>query len=234
MTPVAKFYKSVDVREENGEWSVRLDGRPLKSPQRTQLAVPNRALAEAIAEEWRAQNKTLDPASMPLTRLAFAARDVASAHRTRLEEEILGFGRTDLLCYRADAPAALVARQAESWDPLLAWAADRLGAKLGVGSGIAYVEQSPESQAALAAAVKGRDTFALVALHGATAITGSVVLGLALLEGRLNAADAFALSRLDERFQNEAWGTDAEAEARALRLGGELAAIEHFLELLRP
>jgi chaperone required for assembly of F1-ATPase len=233
MTPVARFYKSVDVAEANGAFVVRLDGKPLKTPARAVLASSSRALADAIAAEWRGQGQTLDSASMPLTRLAFAAQH-AGAIRDRLEQEIIAFGRSDLLCYRAEAPAALVARQAGAWDPLLAWAEERLGAKLAVGSGIAYVEQSPDSQAALAAAAKTRDTSALVALHGATAITGSLVLALALLQGRLGAAEAFALSRLDEAFQTEAWGRDAEAEARAGRLAAELAAIERFLRLARP
>ena len=234
MTRVAKFYKAVETGEENGRFVVRLDGKPVKTPARTPLALPNAELADAIAGEWRAQKDVLDPTTMPLTRLAYAAIDVAPTHRARLEDEILGYGGSDLLCYRAEAPATLVARQNESWNPLLDWAAERFGARLKTGTGIAFVAQPPESGQAFAKAVRDRGDFALVGLHGAASLTGSLVLGLALTEGRLAADAAFALSCLDETFQAEAWGRDTEAEARAQRLREELAAIERFLKLADP
>jgi len=234
MTRVAKFYKSVDTAKEARGFVVRLDGRPIKTPARNPMTLPTAKLAEAIAEEWRAQSDALDPLTMPLTRLAYAAIDVAPMHRKRLADEILGYGKSDLLCYRAEAPKALAARQNEAWNPLLDWAAERFNARLKTGTGIGYVEQPTDSRVAFAAAVEPRDDFTLTALHGATSLTGSLVLGLALIEGRLAAADAFALSRLDETFQSEAWGKDAEAEARAARLGEELAAMERFLNLARP
>ena len=234
MTRVAKFYKAVETGHEGGAFVVRLDGKPVKTPARTLLALPTRKLADAVAEEWRAQADVLDPMTMPLTRFAYAAIDVAPAHRARLVEETLAYGNSDLLCYRAEAPAALVARQNDAWNPLLDWADQRFGARLRTGTGIAFVEQSAESRQAFARAVEGRDDFALVALHGAASITGSLVLGLAVAEGRLTAAQAFALSILDETFQAEAWGRDAEAVARAERLGAELAAFERFLTLSRP
>ena len=151
---IAKFYKDVDVAEAGDAFVVRLDGKPIKTPHRAVLAVPKRALAEAITKEWRDQAQIVDPATMPLTRLAYAAIDIASAHRARLVDEILAFGRTDLLCYRAETPAALVARQAQGWDSLLDWAGERFGAGLATGTGIAFVEQPPESAAAFAAAVR--------------------------------------------------------------------------------
>lgn len=230
--PVAKFYATVDVGEDGGAFVVRLDGKPTKTPQRALFAVPSRVLADAIAEEWRAQDSHVDPASMPLTRLAYAAIDIAPTHRRRLIEEILAFGRSDLLCYRAEAPAALVGREAQAWDPWLAWAEERFGAQLKSGVGIAFVEQPPESGTAFAAAVESHDHFGLVALHGATSLLGSLVLALALSEGRLDAPEAFALSRLDETFQAEAWGLDAEAEARAARLAKELDALARALRLV--
>ncbi|MGB8363932.1 MAG: ATP12 family protein [Rhizomicrobium sp.] len=229
---IAKFYKDVDVAEAGDAFVVRLDGKPIKTPHRAVLAVPKRALAEAITKEWRDQAQIVDPATMPLTRLAYAAIDIASAHRARLVDEILAFGRTDLLCYRAETPAALVARQAQGWDSLLDWAGERFGAGLATGTGIAFVEQPPESAAAFAAAVRPCDNFALVGLHGASSLLGSLVLALALLHARLDASDAYTLSRLDETFQAEAWGRDAEAEARAARLASELQAIERFLMLV--
>jgi chaperone required for assembly of F1-ATPase len=234
MTPVAKFYKTVDTAKEGDGFVVRLDGKPIKTPARNAMTLPTANLAEAIAEEWRAQKDALDPTTMPLTRLAYAAIDVLPTHRARIAEEILGHGKSDLLCYRAEAPQALVARQNDAWNPLLDWAAERFGAQLKTGTGIGYVAQPAESRAAFAAAVEPRDDFTLAALHGAVSLTGSLVLALALVEGRLTAADAFALSRLDETFQSEAWGKDTEAEARAARLGEELAAIERFLNLSRP
>lgn len=228
---IAKFYNAVEVVEDGTTISVRLDGKPVKTPGRATLSVPTRALAEAIAEEWRGQGDALDPATMKLTRLAFAAIDVAPDHRPRLVDEILAFGRSDLLCYRAETPATLVVRQTEAWDPLLDWASETLGAKLVTGTGIAFIEQPAASLAALAASVGSRDDFAIVALHGASSITGSLVLALALVEGRLAAAEAIALSRVDECFQGETWGKDAEAEARAGRLLGDLAAVERIFQL---
>jgi chaperone required for assembly of F1-ATPase len=234
MTRVAKFYKAVDTAKDGDAFVVRLDGKPVKTPARALLALPTMKLADAIAQEWRAQTDVLVPTTMPLTRFAYAAIDVAPAHRARLIDETLAFGKSDLLCYRAEVPAALIVRQNESWNPLLAWAAERFGARLKTGTGIAFVDQSAESQEAFAVAVLTRDDFALAGLHVATSLTGSLVLGLALLEGRVTAQEAFALSCLDETFQAEAWGRDAEAAARAERLGAELAAIERFLSLSRP
>jgi chaperone required for assembly of F1-ATPase len=234
MTRVAKFYKAVETDKEGSGFVVRLDGKPVKTPARSLLALPTLKLADGIAAEWRAQTDVLDPTTMPLTRFAYAAIDVAPTHRARLTDEILAYGKSDLLCYRADAPAALIARQNEAWNPLLDWAAERFGTRLRTGTGIAFVDQLAESQAAFAKVVQGRDDFALVGLHGAASLTGSLVLGLALTEGRLPASEAFALSCLDETFQAEAWGRDAEAAARTERLGAELAAIERFLTLSRP
>lgn len=230
---IAKFYKSVDVAQDDNGFVVRLDGKPVRTSGRAVLALPKRALAEEVAAEWRAQGDAIDPATMPLTRLASASVDLAPEQRARVIEDILGYGTTDLLCYRAEAPAALVARQAAQWDPLLAWAEDALGARLAIGCGIGFVEQTPESQKALKAALESRDIFALVGLHGATAITGSLVLALAVAERRLTADEAFALGRLDERFQIETWGQDAEAEGRALRQAADLRAIARFLDLAR-
>jgi chaperone required for assembly of F1-ATPase len=234
MTRVAKFYKTVETVREGEGYVVRLDGKPVKTPARVLLSLPTAKLADAVADEWRSQIEIVDQTAMPLTRLAYAAIDVAPSHRARLTEEILAYGQSDLLCYRAEIPAVLVARQNDAWNPLLEWAAQRFGARLKTGTGIAFVDQPRESQTAFAKAVEGRDEFALVGLHSAASLTGSLVLGLALAEGRLSASEAFALSCLDETFQAEAWGRDAEAAKRAERLGAELAAIERFLTLSRP
>lgn len=229
----ARFYKAATIAECGGAFQVQLDGKPIKTPQRNLLALPTRELADAVAAEWNAQSGTLEPATMPMTRLSYAALDVVRLNRGRIVHEIVSFGRTDLLCYRAEAPAKLVARQAEAWDPLLAWSAATLGARLAVGSGIVHVAQPEAAVAALARAVEACDDFALTGLHSAASVSGSLVLALALKQGRLSAAEAFRLSRLDEEFQAETWGRDAEAEMRAERLSQDLAAAAQFLNFTR-
>jgi chaperone required for assembly of F1-ATPase len=225
---VKRFYKIVSIGEADN--AILLDGKPVKTPQRAILAVPIRELAEAIAEEWRAQETDIKPETMPLTRLAHAAIDGA-AHRELIAEEALGYARSDLLCYRAEYPDDLVIRQARQWGPLLDWLHEAHGARLKTATGIGHVEQPGEALDRLADRVEQLDPFALVALHTATSITGSLTLGLALVGGRLTAADAFALSRLDETFQSEKWGRDAEAEARATRLLADLEATKRFVQL---
>ena len=227
---VKRFYKIVSVGESDHGHTLLLGGKPVKTPQRATLAVPTRDLAEAIAEEWRAQQTDIKPETMPLTRLAHAAIDGA-AHRALIAGEALGYARSDLLCYRAEYPDELVIRQARQWGPLLDWLHETHGARLKPATGIAHVEQPPEALARLADRVDRSSLPALVALHTATAITGSLTLGLALLEGRLTAAEAFALSRLDEAYQAEKWGQDAEAQARATRLQADLEAAERFTRL---
>ncbi len=234
MSQIRKFYKSVDIAEQDNAFVIRLDGKPVKTPHRALLLLPNKRLADAVADEWRAQDVELDPSTMPLTRLAYAAIDTEPTHRVRIRNEIVAFGRADLLCYRAETPAALVARQASAWDPMLDWAAERFGARLVAGAGINFIDQPPAGLSALADVVAQYGDLELAALHGAASITGSLVLALALAEGRLDAAGAFTLSRLDETFQSEAWGRDTEAEARSARLADELQAIERFLRLARP
>lgn len=227
-----RFYKDVSVREEGGAWRVLLDGRTLKTQGKAAVELPNRALAEAVADEWRAQGEEIDPPNMFLTRLTFAAIDGAKADRKRVADHALSFGRTDLLSYRAKHPDDLVARQAKMWDPLLDWTAEHFGGRLNVASGITFIEQPAEALAALAEAIEAHDDFRLAALHDAASITGSLVLALALIERRLDAEQAFAAATLDEAFQSEKWGVDTEAEARLKRLAAELSGAERFLSLL--
>jgi chaperone required for assembly of F1-ATPase len=227
-----RFYKDVSVKEEGGAWSVLLDGRMLKTQARNTVELPNEALAEAVAQEWREQGEEIDPPGMFLTRLTFAAIDGARMERERVAGHALSYGKTDLLAYRAEHPDELVVRQARTWDPLLEWAAKRHGAKLNVATGIAFTEQPVESLNALERAIAAGDEFRLAALHTAATITGSLVLALALVDGHLNAKDAFAAATLDETFQSEKWGTDEEAEVRLKRLAAELSATEEFLRFL--
>ena len=234
---IKRFYKTVSVAEgpaeSGGGFAVLLDDRRLKTPSRSAYALPSRALAEAIAEEWRAQGEEIDPDTMPLTRLVNTAIERVPVNRAPVAEQTLALGKSDLVCYRAEYPQSLIARQAEHWDPLLDWLAQRHGARLATGQGIGFVEQPAEALMALEKAVWHHDDFRLTGLSAAASILGSLVLGLALAEGHLDAAEAFRLATLDEAFQAEQWGADAEAEARLARLKAELAGIERYLRLLQ-
>ena len=230
-----RFYKEVSASPSPGSLAgfiVLLDGKPVKTPKRVMLTLPNLALAEAIAEEWREQSDTLDTQTMPLTRLAFAAIDVVTPERAHVASEIVKYAKSDLLSYRAEDPPDLVARQAKVWDPLLDWAAETYGARLKVGSGIRHVAQPPEAIAELETAVSRFDEFELAALHTATAITGSLILALALAEEEVDAGEAFDAAMLEEKFQSEKSGIDAEAEKRRRHLLVELTAAERFIRLL--
>jgi chaperone required for assembly of F1-ATPase len=229
---IARFYKEVSTAAQDGGFAVLLDGKPVKTPGRAALALPTAAFAEAVAEEWRAQGEQIEPASMPLTGLAHAALDLVPHHRGKVIEHILGFGRSDLLCYRADAPSGLAARQARLWDPWLAWIAEAHGVRLQTGTGVAFIEQPVDAGLALEKLVCARSDFQMAALDRAASLTGSIVLGLAMLDRRLSAADAFAAAHVDEEYQAETWGRDAAAEARKAYLLAELAAAERVFRLL--
>jgi chaperone required for assembly of F1-ATPase len=228
-----RFYKDVSVAPGEGGFQVLLDGRSVKTPAAKPLALPTQRLAEAIAGEWRAQGDQVVPVSMPLLRLANTAIDGISANRDQTIGAILRFGENDLLCYRADAPPALVRRQSDGWDRWIAWADHALGAKLTVVDGLTHADQPAAAMAALRAAIERQDDFALAGLHVIASITGSLVLGLAATMGRLPAADAFALSRIDEAHQAETWGMDAEAEARAGALAAEVDRAAQLVDLSR-
>jgi len=225
-----RTHQSVAVEAREGAQVILLDGKPALTPKKNPLALPTRALAEAVADEWREQAAKLDPKRMPLTRFANTAIDLADRHATI--GRILKYGPTDLLLYRAEE-AVLAERQANAWDPLLAWVQERFGVALTVSSGIAPVEQPAEALDALRAIVEGYDAFALIALSLATTITTSLILALAIADGHLSVGDAFALSQLDERYQAERWGSDRAAELRAQALADELQLVADFLNLCR-
>jgi chaperone required for assembly of F1-ATPase len=227
-----RFYKQVSTGESGVAFQVLLDGRSLKTPSGAQLNLPTRALADAIAEEWNAAGETVDLHGMLLTRLAFAAVDSVAKNRTHVEEQVIGFARSDLLSYRAEFPSELIARQEATWDPYLDWLAERYGARLVTASGIIHAPQPDAAIAALERTVRSRGDFALAALHAATALTGSLVLALALIDGHQNADAIFTAATVDETFQAEKWGMDAEAEARRKGHAAELAATERFVRLL--
>lgn len=208
-----RFWTAATVEPCEGGFTIRLDGRAVKTPAKAALVVPSRALAERIAAEWDAQDGVVRPETMPATRTANSAIDKVRPQFTEVAEMLAEYGGSDLLCYRAEGPEALVARQEAGWDPLLAWAHGRYGAPLVATAGVMHIPQPPGSLAALRAAVFARDEFRLAALHDLVAITGSLVLGLAVAEGRIGAGEAFDLSRIDEHWQIEQWGEDAEAAA---------------------
>lgn len=219
-----RFWTEASAAEVPGGWTVRLDDRPVKTPAKAPLMVPTRALAAALADEWQAQSGKIDPGSMPLTRMANSAIDKVAPQFDAVAAMLAGYGGTDLLCYRADGPVALVARQGAAWDPLLAWVAGQ-GAPLTVTTGVIPVPQPPASLAALHAQVAAFTPFGLAALHDLVAISGSLVLGLAATAGRVTPQDAFALSRIDEDWQAEIWGHDEEAvESAALKRAALLDA----------
>lgn len=228
-----RFYKEAAVTAlEDGAFGIVLDGRPVRTPGGALVAVPASPLAEAVAAEWAAQDGTVRPLTMPMMRLAATAIDRIGRERDVQVVQIAAYGGNELLCYRADAPEALVRRQAETWQPLLDWCAETYGAQLAATGGVTHVEQPPESLAALRAAVAEMDDFRLAAVSQLTAACGSLVLALALCAGRIDAAEAVAASQLDEHWQAETWGRDAEAEARRATLAGEITDAERFLQLL--
>jgi chaperone required for assembly of F1-ATPase len=206
-----RFWKTARAEPCDGGFTVRLDGRAVKTPAKAPFMLPTLAMAQAAAAEWDAQTGVVRPDTMPVTRAANSAIDKLSPQFDEVVGLLAAYGASDLLCYRATGPEGLVARQAAAWDPLVDWAAQDLGAPLRVTSGIVHIDQPPESLARLHALTAAFDTFRLAAFHDLVAITGSLVLAFAVTKGRISAQDAFALSRIDEAWQAEIWGVDEEA-----------------------
>lgn len=227
-----RIYRTVASERASGGHAVTLDSKRMRTPGRRELLLPTAALAEAIAAEWDAQVDEIRPAQMPLTRLAATAIDRTADQRDLTIAETANYAGTDLVCYRADHPPVLADRQHAAWQPLLDWAAERYASRLEVTAGIIPKRQSPAILARYTEIVAAYDNFRLTGLHTATAACGSLIIALALAEGRLDAAEAFALSQLDETFQIEAWGEDAEAMRRRAALAEDIAAAARFLELL--
>jgi chaperone required for assembly of F1-ATPase len=233
-----RFWDNATLLPGSDGFQVLLDGRPMRLPGGGPLAVASRPLAEAMAAEWQraggAKGGEMEYADLPLTRLAGTAQERIAPDPEPVVLELARYGETDLLCYRADAPEPLVRRQEAEWQPWLDWAAARHGAVLRVTTGVMHVPQDPAALAALAVAVAGCDPMVLAGLGVAVPALGSLVLGLALAEGALDAAAAHALATLDETFQESFWGHDAEAAARRARIGAEIATAGRFLALVRP
>ncbi len=206
-----RFWKIVTVAPAEGGFSVLLDKRPVKTPGKLTLILPTEALARAIAAEWEAQEREVKPETMPFTRSANSALEKVAPQRAEVVALLAAYGDSDLLCYRANHPEALIARQAQGWDPILAWAAEALQAPLKTTSGVMHVPQDPAILTRLHDRLAGMSDFHIAAFHDLVAISGSLILAFAVVQGRLSAEDAWALSRIDETWQAEQWGVDDEA-----------------------
>jgi chaperone required for assembly of F1-ATPase len=227
-----RFYEKAGVENGPDGYAVLLDGKPVRTPARRTLAAPTRALAEAIADEWNAQEEHVDPARMPLTRLANTIIDGVADSTNAVAEEVAKYLGSDLLFYRADGPAGLLARQAQHWDPVLDWAHDALGARFMLAEGVMYVAQ-PERAIAAARAAVPDDPWRLGAVSSITSLTSSALLALALLRGRLSTDEAWVAAHVDEDWQREQWGRDTLAEERRDFRFAEMQAAARVLDLIQ-
>lgn len=212
-----RFWQAAEVIRKDDGFHVRLDGRPVRTPGKRVLSLPTEEMAEAIAEEWRAQEKMVDPRTMPWTRSANSALDKVSVQREEVIDHLVGYAETDLLSYRAEGPEELVARQIASWDPLLDWLKQRYDAALAVTSGVMPVPQEQEMISRLRQTMVPMSDFALTGFHDLVTLPGSFVIGLAAANELQPIEDLWSRSRIDEIFQAEEWGHDEEAEEVAER-----------------
>jgi chaperone required for assembly of F1-ATPase len=227
-----RFWKDVSVSQEGEGWGVRLDGRPVKTPARAALAVPTQALAAAIADEWRDVGETIDPRAMPLTGLANAAIDRVAPERRTFAKGLANYAEADLACYRAEGPRGLVERQEEAWDALLGWARRRYDVDFVTTAGLMHVAQPAPTVEQLSHAVASLDAFRLAGLSPLVTVGGSLVAALALLEKAITPEAAWEAVTIDDRWQLEQWGADAEAEAALDNRRRDFLAAARFLELL--
>lgn len=235
-----RFYERAGIetlpRAQAGEgpqlYAVTLDGRPLKTPRKEALAVPYRALAEAIAVEWQDQGEVIEPATMPLTRFANSIIDGVIGREGQVRADILKYAGNDLICYRAEGPEGLVKRQLAAWDGVLAWARRKLDARLVLTEGVMPVAQPDYALEGIAAALQPMDAYRLASIHAMTTLTGSALLALALAHGELSASEVWAAAHVDEDWQIEQWGEDAEAAERRRRRWDEMEAASRLLHLV--
>jgi chaperone required for assembly of F1-ATPase len=226
-----RFYRQAEVDETPEGFRILLDGRPVHTAARRALFAPSRALAQAMAAEWDAQGETIDPARMPLTRLANSILDGVVAAPAAVGAQIEKYLGSDLLFYRADGPQALVERQAQHWDPVLAWVRATLGAQFVLAQGVVHAPQPPASIAAACAAIPG-DPWRLGAVHVVTTLTGSALIALALLHGRLTVEEAWDAAHVDEDWNLEQWGRDEMALQRRAARFAEMQAAAAVLRLV--
>jgi len=228
-----RFYKAVSVAPEGGGFAVLLDGRRAKTPAGAPLSAPTEALAQLLADEWDAQGEWIDTAAMPANRLAFTALDRTPGAREAVAGEVARYAGSDLLCYFAEEPAALVEREVAHWGPVLEWAEEALGLCFVRAAGIVHRPQPPETVERARALAAELDDFSLSGLAFGAALLGSTVLAFAMQRGQLHGQAAFELSHLDETFQRERWGLDAEAAERAERMRAEALMLERWFAALR-
>jgi len=230
MTRRRRFYKTVAVTDD---LAIALDGRPVKTPMKARLQLPTRGLAEAVAAEWEAQGEKIDPATMLFTKLANTAIDRIGPERARIEAEVTEYANSDLVCYRAEAPEALVERHRRAWDPIIDWARTTLDAPFVVTTGVVHTLQPQEALRAHGAAITGFNDFQLAAYYSLMTITGSALVATMLARGAIASETAWAAAHVDEDFQIEQWGEDAEAAQRRATRHAEFMACCRFLALSR-
>ena len=228
-----RFWTEARVERVSGGWTVELDGRPVRSPLKTLLVMPSRSLAQGVADEWDAQVDVIDPLSMPLTRAVNAALDKVVPQRAEVAQHLAAYGESDLLCYRADSPDALAERQAAAWDPWLDWMAAAHAARLAVTTGVMPAAQPANAVSAIRVRVHRMTAWELTAFSEFVTLTGSLVLGLAVFEDRLPPEEAWTLSRVDEAWQIEQWGEDADEAERVARKRDDFLQARRYLDRLR-
>ncbi|WP_421694643.1 ATP12 family chaperone protein [Aestuariivirga sp.] len=230
MTAKRRFYKTVTVTDDLG---IALDGRAVKTPLRMPLVLPTRALADAVAAEWEAQEAEIKPSTMVFTKLANTAIDRVQPDRARIEAEVLDYANSDLVCYRADRPPELVERQTLAWDPVVDWARITMDAPFDVAEGVIHRAQPASALAAFGLGVTELNDFQLAAFHTLMTLTGSALITMMLVRGAAIPEAAWLAAHVDEDYQIELWGQDHEAQARRLARYTEFMACCRFLELAR-
>ena len=228
-----RFYKKVAVNEKNGDFTVGLDGKEIRTPEKGICIMPTRIMADAVAKEWDGQLEEINPAAMPITKLVNTAIDRVGIRREALIDELIGFAGSDQVCYRADHPEELVLLQKEIWDPLLQNLKTNHDIDLKTTTGIMFQEQDPKQIKKIRVIIEAIESFELTAFYGMVTVTGSVTIGLNLFEDKISLDEAWNAGHLDENFQTSKWGSDEEAEERRRNLRNELDSAHYFLKLCR-
>ncbi len=229
-----RFWKTTGFQQVDGGYRITLDDRSVKTPAKAELVVPTHAMAQAMVAEWDAQEGEIDPATMPVTRSANAAIDKVSIQHAEVAEMLAEYGGSDLLCYRADSPEELVVRQKQAWDPLMDWAAKTLNARLAPVTGVMHQAQDTEVLSTLALQVHALDNFELAAFHDLVSLSGSLVIGFAAVHDVHPVNELWALSRIDETWQEEQWGIDDDAQLLAATKYQAFAHACHFFRMSKP
>lgn len=225
-----RFYKTVSIGETDGGFAVLLDGRPVKTPAKKQLAFPKKPIAEIVAGEFEAQRNVIDPKTMPATRLSNTAIDGVAEDPQSIVEDMLRFASNDLLCYRAGRPQQLVDNQNAAWDPVIDWVRRTIGADMVLAEGVVHVDQKPEAIAAIGARLRNfSDPFSIAGLHVMTTLTGSMLLSLVVAEGFMTAEAAWDAAHVDEDWNVSQWGRDSEEAARRSSRRAEMMIAANFV-----